>query len=183
MRRLLVALAVSAGVLVCPSSASAQLDLLEFQSAVDAMLAVDPTLDPPPNDGKKDFVVGGVQDSLGFRHGISAHSGPAGEDAFGHVSTQSPTGQKQRWDDVVCLAVLGNLAAIGVRGRFWSPGGEKFPEDTIFVAQDNGPGGALDRWSYAVAPSAPETCASHLSFAATAPFIRNGNILIHDAMP
>ena len=77
-RRILLALTLVVGVILFPTSASATDDLLDFQLAVDEMLAVDPTLDPPPNDGKHDFVVGGFRDVFGYNNGLSAHSGPGG---------------------------------------------------------------------------------------------------------
>jgi hypothetical protein len=83
-RRMLLALMLVLGVFVFPTSASATHDgLLDFQSAVDAMLEVDPTLDPPPNDPTKDFAVGGFQSAVaGQKIGISAHTdGPKAEDA------------------------------------------------------------------------------------------------------
>lgn len=61
MKRMLVTVALVFGVVALPSSASATHGLLEFESAVDAMLAVDPTLDPPPDDGDRDFVIGGLE--------------------------------------------------------------------------------------------------------------------------
>jgi hypothetical protein len=182
--RLILVPTLVVALFVFPSSASATGDLLDYQSAVDAMHAVDPTLEPPPNDGKHDFAVGGVQDAFGLNHGISAHSGPQGQDPFGKMTTKRPAreGAKELYN-VVCLAVVGNVAAIGVRGEVFSnPSNNKFPVTNIWVVQDNGPGGEFDRLT-AVGPNIgePENCESGLALAATAPFINNGNILVHDA--
>src|SRR5687767_9391300 len=74
------------------------LDLGTFLSGVDAAQAVDPTLDPPPNNGAHDFAVGGGHhlgfvggpcndsDPLCVNEGFSAHSGPNGENPQGHIS-------------------------------------------------------------------------------------------------
>ena len=90
-RRLILALTLVFGVFVFSGSASATVDLLDFQSAVDDMLAVDPTLDPPPNDGKHDFVVGGFQAAT-YNSAISAHSDPSGQDVFGFETNTARNG-------------------------------------------------------------------------------------------
>jgi len=64
MRKLLAIAAVIlafAFVLAAGTTNAGIVDLLDFQAAVDAALAADPTLDSPPNDGGHDFVVGGFQ--------------------------------------------------------------------------------------------------------------------------
>src|SRR5918997_692002 len=118
-KRMLLALTLVVGMFVFPGSASATHDLLDFESTVEQMLAVDPTLDPPPNDGKHDFVVGGFQEGsalVDINWGVSAHSGPSGEEPFGHVSGTIPEGatdaKQGRWR-VTCVNVAGEFAAIG----------------------------------------------------------------------
>jgi hypothetical protein len=200
MRRMLVALTVSAGVLVLPSSASAQVDLLEFQSAVDAMLAVDPTLDPPPNDPRKDFAVGGgrtVIDDLGFA--LSAHSGPLGEEAKGHMSfggfvgPGEPEKEAQVTVDVTCLRVAVKTATVGGEITHINPTARRgLPEflqeggGIVFAVVDNGnpvmgqpvdlaqPVFPLPDEPPVVCPPAPVPIFEGLS---------NGNILVHDAVP
>jgi hypothetical protein len=188
-RRILVAFTLVVGVILFPSSASAAVDLLDFQSAVDEMLAVDPTLDPPPNDGKHNFVVGGFQDETDLNWAVSAHSGPLGEDPFGHVSVTfpegSPDGKQGRWR-VTCVNVEGNLAAIGAvpteaaSNDVGSPG--------VAVFRDAGPGGGegpgvsqLDGFQF-LSGADPNECQNPvaLGVAAGAPPIQRGNILVHD---
>jgi hypothetical protein len=184
MRRMLVAFAVSAGVLVLPSSANAQVELLEFQSAVDAMQAVDPTLDPPPNDGRHDFVVGGFQ-FADLNWAVSAHSGPLGEEPFGHANRTFPKrlpsdGKQERWR-VTCLAVVGKNAALNLEP---SPAGSNDQSSPhILSVFDGGPGGTLDRFTV-FTNFGNEPCTARV-FAATlfGEVIQRGNILVHDAMP
>src|SRR5919201_434471 len=96
MKKLLAIAAASltAVVFAVPVARAGIVDLLTFQSAVDAAQAVDPTLDPPPNDGAHDFAVGGFERANGAHTGFSAQSGPLGENPFGHVSStrQTPAG-------------------------------------------------------------------------------------------
>jgi hypothetical protein len=180
-RRILFALTLVVGVIVFPGNASATDDLLDFQLAVDEMLAVDPTLDPPPNDGKHDFVVGGFQDAFGFNNGISAHSGPAGEDPTGHVSSTHPNLKNKIREDVVCVAVLGKLAAVGVRGQQWFSAGSRSPQQEVLLLRDGGPGGAAD--GFQTLAQNPENCQAYLAQATLAPPIVSGNILVNDAQP
>jgi hypothetical protein len=134
--------------------------------------------------GQKDFVVGGFQDFLGEHIGLSAHSGPAGEDPFGHESVTFPDPEEGHFkirSRVTCLAVDGNLAAWGTVATESSsntvPPGTEFVE----VARDGGPGGAEDGWNFFEAPA--EDCADFLAEAADAPPIESGNISVHDVQP
>jgi hypothetical protein len=194
MKRTLLALALVLGLFVFPSSASATHDLLGFQSAVDAMLAVDPTLDPPPNDGRRDFVVGGAQASSGANFGFSAHSDPLGEDPFGHLSATFPApaiiggggfGETlQIRFKVTCLAVSANLAAIG--GVQTEAAADRPPGTNYLVLfRDSGlPGGTGDGLELRTSSNpVAQLCPIFVLDAALAPPITNGNILIHDAMP
>ena len=181
-RRIVLALTLVVGVILFPTSASATDDLLDFQLAVDEMLAVDPTLDPPPNDGKHDFVVGGFRDVFGYNNGLSAHSGPGGEDPLGQISATNPASEHKIREDVVCLAVLGNLAAIGVRGQQWfPPSSKKYPVQEVLVIRDGGPGGAGD--GFKTRAQDPDNCQALLAEALTAPPIVSGNILVDDVQP
>ena len=182
MRGVALALAAVAVPFVFSSSAAAMHDLLEFRSAVAALEAVDPTIDPPPNDGKHDFVVGGFEDSGGFRNGLSAHSSPSGDDPFGHTSaTNTEIGQKLR-QRVVCLDVSGRFAAIGVRGSQWyTPGSQKSPSQELLLVRDGGPGGFGD--GFVATGMDPEGCKGLALAAMEAPLIVSGNVLVHDAQP
>ncbi len=186
---MLLALMLVLGVFVFSGSASASgtLDLLDYQSTVDAMLAVDPTLDPPPNDGKHDFVVGGFQTG-DLNWGVSAHSGPTGEEPFGHVSATSPEGPsdlKQGRLRVTCVNVLGNLAAIGaVPTKAASNDGET---PFLFFFRDGGPGGGtpVEPDGFNALEADPNQCKDPLALlvAAAAPPIERGNILVRDVQP
>lgn len=97
-----------------------------------------------------DSAVGGGQtafDEIGF--GLSAHSGPAGEDAHGHfsagISLEPPFPKVGEIGvPVTCLNVVANRATIGgVIEQSNAPGGGEVPffaegESVILVAIDNG---------------------------------------------
>jgi hypothetical protein len=192
-KRMLLALTLVVGMFVFPGSASATHDLLDFESTVEQMLAVDPTLDPPPNDGKHDFVVGGFQEGstqVDINWGVSAHSGPSGEEPFGHVSGTFPKGatdEKQgRWR-VTCVNVAGKLAAIG---GVPTQAASNDADPALFVFRDGGPGGGtpVEPDGFEFLPGRigdPSACPdpSLLVRAAGAPPIESGNILVHDAQP
>lgn len=179
MKRLPVVATVALAILlIAPGVASAHHTLLDFDAAVDALLAVDPTIEPPPDDPGRDFVVGGVQDADGFNNGFSAHSGPLGEKPYGHLSATNPALPffKAR-ERVVCLAVSGNFAAIGLVA---ATSNSDIPSEVV-VLRDGGPGGAAD--GFDSHQLEPEDCEQGLLLAPGAPLIRRGNILIHDAQP
>lgn len=185
MRRALVSFGAAA-LLVLSSGATARADtLLDFDNAVSALAAFAPDLAPPPSSPNKDFVVGGFESAAfqGWNNGLSVHSGPAGENVQGHASATNPTlGWKIR-EDAVCLAVQGNLAAIGFRGTFNALPGEVYEE--IVVVRDGGPGGTLDGFNaflpFELGVSSPEDCAAGLPLALVAPPLERGNILVNDA--
>jgi hypothetical protein len=192
-KRMLLALTLVVGMFVFPGSASATHDLLDFDSTVEQMLAVDPTLDPPPNDGKHDFVVGGFQEGstpVDINWGVSAHSGPSGEEPFGHVSATIPelaTDAKQgRWR-VTCVNVAGKFAAIG---GVPTQAASNDADHALFVFRDGGPGGGTpvepDGFQFFIGRIGdPQACHDprFLLEAAVAPPIESGNILVHDAQP
>src|SRR5205085_1108030 len=89
-RKVLLALAAALLATALPAVASADYSLLDFESATDALQAVDPTIDPPPNDRSNDFAVGGFQGERNNNVGFSAHSGPLGENPQGHLSETVP---------------------------------------------------------------------------------------------
>jgi hypothetical protein len=54
-------LVLAVACLIAPGSASATHTLLEFESALEELWAVDPAIEPPPDNGRRDFAVGGFQ--------------------------------------------------------------------------------------------------------------------------
>jgi hypothetical protein len=182
MRRVLAAVMLLVSMFGFTGTASATNDLLEFQSAVDAMRAVDPTLEPPPNDGRRDFTVGAVH-STAATFAFSAHSGPLGEEPFGHISVtiaKSDSDVKQGRYRVTCLDVRANLAVVvGVPTR-----ASDFPVPLVLMLRDGGPGGTLDG-SAQTSTASPQDCHNPLYFvfAAGARPFPNGNILVRDAQP
>jgi hypothetical protein len=188
LKKLIVvtAAALTAVLLVAPAVRATVVDLVTFQAAVDAAHAVDPTLTAPSNDGNHDFAVGGFERSStptnGGHTGFSAQSHPNGQAPSGHVSStfdSSPAspapGVKQRWD-VVCLAVAGNEAAMGLVPT-------KSPRDntapiTVLAVRDSGmPGGAGDEYAFYNGAD-PTDCATYVTGAVFE--ILHGNILVHD---
>jgi hypothetical protein len=181
------AASLTAGFLVAPGTISAGIvDLLTFQAAVDAAQAVDPTLAAPTNDGNHDFAVGGFERSNtptnGGHTGFSAQSHPNGQAPSGHLSStfdSSPTsltpGVKERYD-VVCLAVSGNEAAIGMVPT--SSPKTNTGMDQVLAVEDSGmPGGAGDMYAFYIGAD-PTDCATYLGGAVFPPL--RGNILVHD---
>jgi hypothetical protein len=167
--------------LAVAGTARAAYTLADFQDAVTALLAVDPTIAAPANDPSKDFVTGGFGDVYGYNNGVSAQSDPANVSPKGHLSSSNPggsgsleAGYKIR-GDVVCMAVNGKLAATGIRGTI---NGNPYTEVEIY--RDGGPGGALDGFD-AISYFDPTDCASFIGDAAGAPPITHGNILVNDA--
>lgn len=172
--------AALASTLVLGSGAAWASGLLEFDAAVAVLTQADPTLDPPPRDGNRDFVVGGFQ-AYGFNNGLSVHSGPDGEDVRGMASVTDPDFDAKIREKAVCLAVAGNLASAGFRGTF-QVGDETFPYEEVVVMRDGGPGGTLDGLdAWLPPPGGPEACAELLHLAAASTPIERGNILINDA--
>jgi hypothetical protein len=172
-RRVLLALSVLA--LAAPIGASATHSLFDYESAVDALVAVDPTIQPTANDNGKDFVVGGFQGEI-FNNsfGFSAHSGPFGEDPYGHLSETIPGVFKGRFR-VVCLAVAINEAAIGLVSTASSD-----EQDTRVVSFRDNPRPTPDQFSVSE-EEPPALCALSVGDALFS--IQRGNILVHDAMP
>jgi hypothetical protein len=182
MKRMLLTLALVFGVVALPSSASATFDLVEFEAAVDAMHAVDPALDPPPTDGRRDFVVAGFRAFGNSNWGVSAHSGPSGEEPFGHLSVTLQMGLGQfRWR-VTCLDVDGPIAVAGGVPTEAASNDSKGP--LLFFFLDGGPGGTFDR--VARIEESPLDCHNPFWDAfllAESQLIDRGNILVHDALP
>jgi hypothetical protein len=132
-------------------------------------------------DPTKDFAVGGFQSAaLEQNFGFSAHTdGPNADDAWGHMSnTLVETGETRRWR-VVCLAVLGSTASLGLEPQNSAASDTTFSR--LFVVRDSGlPGGTGD--TYAFVGGNPQECQSGLLVEPPFP-IENGDILVHDAQP
>jgi hypothetical protein len=179
-RKALLVLVATVAALTLPAGASAY-TLLDFQSAVDALTAVDPTIEPPPNDPNRDFVVGGFQGPVeNSNWGVSGHSGPLGEDPQGHASETIPGASagtfQARWD-VVCVAVLGNEAALGLVP---TPTSQDQPDSFVLAVFDGGPSGTSD--FFGVVPDVPP----HECWRAIGDEffgLQHGNILVNDALP
>jgi hypothetical protein len=161
--------------------ARAAYTLADFQAAVSALLAVDPTIAPPANDPSKNFVTGGFGDIYGYNNGVSAQSDPSGANLQGQLTSKNPggstsleAGYKIR-GDVICMEVSGKLAATGISGTI-----NGTPYTEVEVYRDGGPGGAADGFN-AFSVSNPRDCATFLGDAAAASPITNGNILVNDA--
>jgi hypothetical protein len=159
------------------ASAGSIVDLLTFQSAVDAAQAVDPTLAAPANDGSHDFAVGGFERAnVAMSHtGFSAQSGPQGQAPTGHLSSTSSTGLKERYD-VTCLAVFGPDAAIGLVPTN-SPPTNAGTERVLAVHDGDLPGGGGDLYTFWF--TSASNCQFYVGLAFFAPL--SGNIVVHDA--
>ncbi len=180
---MLLALMLLVGVFVFSGSASASgtLDLLDFKSTVEEMQAVDPTLDPPPNDGKHDFVVGGFQRG-DLNTGVSAHSDPSGQDVFGFETNTTRGGEFKYRQRVTCLAVEGNVAAYGLVVTHSESNTEPPGTQYVEIVRDSGlPGGEGDGWISFRREA--ESCAQFVELAPLAFPIERGNILVHDVQP
>ena len=179
-------------VTVAFSAGAGAFSLLDFSSAVQALSAVDPSIDPPPNDPSKDFAVGGFtgqgtnNDGFPNKVGLSAHSGPLGEDATGHVSETEPhffppgsSSTRQARFRVTCLAVLGDDAALGLVPTDAASNDEA--NQFVLAVRDNGlPNGVGDQYAFVPDVLAAD-CALALGEASF--FVQRGNILVHNALP
>src|SRR5919109_1289271 len=133
MKRVLVALFGTLAMTVAGAGvARATIDLVDFQAALDALSAVDPQLaieaQANSSDGR-DFAVGGGQSSVGSNFGVSAHSAPSGQDAFGHLSDTIPDDGKIR-ARVVCLQVVTDVSGAkraGIIGQISESSSNSFP--------------------------------------------------------
>jgi hypothetical protein len=165
------------------------IDIADFQAALSALSAVDPELAVEAlanSSSERDFAVGGGQSSVGSNFGLSAHSGPSGEDAFGHLSDTIPDDGKIR-ARVVCLQVVTDPSGVkraGMIGQITESSSNTAPPG-FFIrvsVRDTGlAGGSGDgyRRSIQSIPPNPLVCPPQaLIFN-----IEHGNINIHDAQP
>jgi hypothetical protein len=174
--------------------ASATLDLLDYNSAVDAATAVDPSLaKDATNDPAKDFAVGGGQhddlagmcsnsDNTCNNEGFAAHSDADGANPQGHVSSTIPNVGELK-GPVTCLHVVGNRAFIlftNMKDFPGSPPGTPVALDVV----DNGnpasgaPPDMIRNYPDATTLLNPLTC--FVSPLPPVPLVR-GNIVVHDA--
>jgi hypothetical protein len=187
MRKLSCAVAMAAASLVVPSSASADIVPVDlFNDAVSAMQAIDPTLQPPPNDGRHDFVVGGFTNFLGEQVAVSAHRDLATGAVKGSETVKgreggSPFTTKLR---VTCLdtrplagQVFDGLAAFTTKVTSTNGGDFALGQEFLELARDAGPGGVGDGHT----PSDTATsCAGQASQGIAAAQIISGNVLVND---
>jgi hypothetical protein len=122
MKRVVVAVISALAIAVAGAGvAHSVINVTDFQAALTALSAVDPALAVEAqanSNSERDFAVGGGQSSVGSNFGLSAHSGPSGEDAFGHLSDTVPDGQKIR-ARIVCLQVVTDpLSGVKTAGMF-----------------------------------------------------------------
>jgi hypothetical protein len=181
IRKALLTVTAATVAIALPATAGATHSLLDYLSAVDALLAVDPTIEPVANDDGKDFAVGGFQHALrNNKVGFSAHSGPRADDPRGHLSETIP-GMAQGRFRVICVTVAGKEAAIGLEPTDAASNDQTEP--FVLAVFDSGmPGGVGDSIGFIPGQDLPPTmCALGLGFAAFP--IDAGNILVHDAMP
>jgi hypothetical protein len=170
-------------------SAGATYSQTDYQSAVDALAAVDPLIDPAPNDTAYDLAVGGFQgtdtsNNLGF----SARSGSLGADPQGRLSETvpqfygtTPSTYQGRFV-VTCLTVVGSDAALGLHPTDAASNDQT--NEFVFAVQDSGlAGGTGDK--YVFIPDVPAgECSSFVDYGRDFGFtFDHGNILVHDAFP
>ncbi len=186
-RKVLLAAAAALAAIALPAGAGADVySLLDYQSATDALQAVDPTIDPPPNNPNRNFVVGGFHGTDNNNVGFSANSDAIGLDPQGHLSETiplffgTPPKTYQGRFRVTCLAVVGNEAAMGL-----------VPTDTasndqtaefILAVRDNRALGIPDEYAFESGVGVfANACAFSVGDALFS--IESGNILVNDALP
>jgi hypothetical protein len=188
VRRVVVAVISTLAFVVSGTGvASATIDPLDFQAALNALAAVDPQLAieaQANSSSERDFAVGGGQSSVGSNFGLSAHSGPSGQDAFGHLSDTISDDGKIR-ARVVCLQVVTDMSGVkraGIIGQITESSSNTFPAGSFIRSsvRDTGlPGGDQDgyRRAFTSIPPNPMVCPPQ----AVIFNLEHGNININDA--
>jgi hypothetical protein len=186
-RKHLVVLAAALAALAAPATTVAAYSLLDFQSAADSLAAVDPTIDPPPNDPSLNFAVGGFKGADDNNVGFSAHSGAVGQDAQGHLSETiplfygTPPRTYQGRFTITCLAVAGKVASMGLVPTDAASNDQ--PAEFVFVVRDTGLAGGMGDSEVFIPDVPAQDCAVGLPFASFGFPIVNGDILVNDAIP
>jgi hypothetical protein len=174
--------------------ASATLDLLDYNSALDAAVAVDSSLaNSATNDPGKDFAVGGGQhddlagtcsnsDNTCNNEGFAAHSDANGANPQGQVSSTIPHVGELK-GPVTCLHVFGNRAFILFTNTKNFPGSPPGTPVALDVVDNGNPASGAPPDMIRNYPDAstlinPVTC--FVSPLPPVPLVR-GNIVVHDA--
>jgi hypothetical protein len=147
---------VAAAALLNAPAASAAVDQAEYESAVAAVTAVDPSIQAPPNSPDRDLVVGASRNENATL-AMAAHSGPNGEDPQGHGVAIAPNTRTHF--EVTCLRIVGiHAVAGGVVTRTTNPNFQPGITELLVAVRDTTlPGGAGDGHSVIVGPA--ESCA------------------------
>ena len=156
----------------------------DLTSAVNAQEAVDPTIDAPLTYQGKNTAVGGFQGTEGNKVAFSADSGSVGQDPKGHLSETRPhffpSGSSSTYQGrfrVICLAVLGNEAAVGLVPT--NAASNDTTNGFVLAVRDNGqPNGTGDQYGFVPGVS-PATCGQGLGEAVFS--IANGNVNVRAA--
>jgi hypothetical protein len=173
----LLLLTVAAACLGAAWPVNAGHTLLEFESALEELWAVDPAIEPPPDNGSRDFAVGGFQSPDGSNFGFSAHSAPKGGDPRGHLSETFPGAAKARFK-VACLKVVGNYASIGLVPTD-AASNDNDAEAVLCVFDSRMPGGTGDLFRFM--PDTPaQSCATVIGSCMAMIPIKHGNLVVHD---
>jgi hypothetical protein len=186
-RRGLLVFAAALVAIALPAGGGASVySLLDYQSATDALLAFDPTIDPPPNDPSRDFAVGGFQGTVNNNVGFSGHSDQLGLDPQGKLSETiplfygTPPRSYQGRFRVTCVAVVGNEAALGLVPTDAASNDQ--PAQFILAVRDNRGLGIPDQYVFESDVGVFATdCLFYVSDASIS--IESGNILVNDALP
>jgi hypothetical protein len=130
-----------------------------------------------------DYAIGDFERANGGHVGFEAFSDPDGANPFGHLSStidndaSGGTGTIKSRYDVVCLAVSGNEASIGLVPTDSPPDNAGTPR--VLTVLDSGlPGGAGDMYAFVLQKNAPANCAKWLGRYQFAPL--SGDIVVHD---
>lgn len=164
------------------------IDVADFQAALSALSAVDPALAVEAqanSNSERDFAVGGGQSTqFNSNFGFSAHSGPSGEDPFGHVSETVPGDGKYR-ARVICLAVVTDASGVrraGIGAEITESSSNTLPAGSFvrWSVRDTGlPGGEGDGFRRSTTSIPIVTCPPPTFIQD----LEHGNINIHDVQP
>jgi hypothetical protein len=191
MRKVVLAVISALAIAIAGAGvARSVIDVADLQAALAALSAVDPELAVEAqanSSSERDFAVGGGQSSVGSNFGLSAHSGPSGDDAFGHLSDTIPGDGKIR-ARVVCLQVVpgpmtgenraGMIGQITESSSNTAPAGSFVRWSVRDTGLSGGSGDGFQRLITSIPPN-PMVCPPRPTIAD----LEHGNINIHDAQP